>query len=136
MWVCLGRNVLVAAFATRGLCADVVRVVLEDHALVIGDVLFDEREHVLRAKLQLPEGRIAAVREALVTPDPVPPPPEPDPLAVDDLDDAWVVATAVRGGAGVLVTGDAALLAAAPVSPLGRFSPRSHWLTVLGATFR
>ena len=127
MRVCLDTNVLVAAFATRGLCADVLRVVLEDHTLVIGEVLFEELEHVLRAKPQVPEERIAVVRVALVTPDPVPRPPEPHPLAVDDSDDAWVVATAVRGGADVLVTGDAALLAAAPVAPLPIVSPRGFW---------
>lgn len=127
MRVCLDTNVLVAAFATRGLCADVLRVVLEDHALVIGEVLFQELDDVLRRKLQLPEERIAAVRDALVTPDPVPRPAKPDPLEVDDPDDAWVVATAVMGGADVLVTGDAALLAAAPRAPLPIVSPRGFW---------
>ena len=67
------------------------------------------------------------VRVALVTPDPVPRSPEPDPLAIDDPDDAWVVATAVHGGADVLVTGDAALLAAASVAPLPIVSPRGFW---------
>ncbi len=133
MRVCLDTNVLVAAFATRGLCADVLRIVLEDHELVIGDVLFDELEHVLRSKLQLPEERIAAVREALETPDPVPRPPEPAPLAVDDPDDAWVVATAVRGGADVLVTGDAALLVVASVAPLPIVSPRGFWASLRDA---
>lgn len=112
-------DVLVAAFATRGLCVDVLRVVLEDHELVIGDVVFEELEHVLRAKPQVPEEWIAVVRVALVTPDPVPRPPAPDPLAIDDQDDAWVVATAVRGGADVVVTGDAALL----VFALGLVAP-------------
>jgi len=125
--VCLDLSVLVAAFATRGLCADVLRVVLEDHTLVIGDVLFEELEHVLRTKLLLPPEQIATVLGALVTFDPVPRPPAPDPLAIEDPDDAWVVATAVMGGADVLVTGDAALLAAAPLAPLPIVSPRGFW---------
>lgn len=127
MRVCLDTNVLVVAFATRGLCADVLRVVLEDHALVIGDVLFEEVEHVLRTKLRLPPAEIASVREALVTSDPAPRPPAPDPFAIDDPDDAWVVATAVMCGADVLVTGEAALLAAAQLAPLRIVSPRGFW---------
>jgi len=84
-------------------------------------------EHVLRSKLQLPEERVAGVREVLVTSGPVPRPLEPYPPTVDDLDDGRVVATAVRGGADVLVTGGAALPAAAPNAVLAlrfRASPK------------
>jgi uncharacterized protein len=130
--VCLDTNVLFAAFATRGLCADVLRVVLADHELVVGEVLFDELERALRAKLSLPEAQVAAVLAALVTPDPVPRPLEPDALAVSDPDDAWVVATAMAGRADVLVTGDAALLAAAPGAPLPILSPRGFWTWLRG----
>ena len=132
MRVCLDTNVLFAAFATRGLCADVLRVVLEDHELVVGEVLFDELERALRAKLSLPEAQFAAVLAALVTPAPVPRPLAPDALAVSDSDDAWVVATAMAGRADVLVTGDAALLAAAPGAPLPILSPRGFWTWLRG----
>ena len=132
MRVCLDTNVLFAAFATRGLCADVLRAVLADHELVVGEVLFGELERALRVKLSLPEAQIAAVLAALVTPDPVPRPLEPDPLTVADPDDAWVVATAVAGRADVLVTGDAALLAAAPGAPLPILSPRGFWTWLRG----
>ena len=49
---------------------------------------------------------------------------------MSDPDDARVVATAVAGRADVLVTGDAALLAAAPGAPLPIVSPRGFrtWL--------
>jgi uncharacterized protein len=130
--VCLDTDVLFAAFATRGLCADVLRAVLADHGLVVGEVLFDELERALRAKLSLPEAQVAAVLAALVTPDPVPWPPEPDALAVTDPDDAWAVATAMAGRADVLVTGDAALLAAAPGAPLPILSPRGFWTWLRG----
>jgi uncharacterized protein len=130
--VCLDTNVLFAAFATRGLCADVLRAVLADHELVVGEVLLGELERALRAKLSLPEAQVAAVLAALVTPDPVPRPPEPDALAVTDPDDAWVVATAMAGRADVLVTGDAALLAAAPGAPLPILSPRGFWTWLRG----
>lgn len=127
MRVCLDTNVLFAAFATRGLCADVLRTVLEDHELVVGEVHFDELERALRSKLALPDAQIAAVRAALSTPDPVARPLLPDALTVSDPDDAWVVATAVAGRADMLVTGDAALLAAAPGAPLPILSPRGFW---------
>tara|TARA_Y100000590_G_C15710915_1_gene1010249 strand:+ start:1307 stop:1432 length:126 start_codon:yes stop_codon:yes gene_type:complete len=39
MKVFLDTNVLVSAFATRGLCADVMRVILTEHELLIGEVV-------------------------------------------------------------------------------------------------
>ena len=53
MRVCLDTNVLVAAFATRGLCADVLRTVLAEHELVIGDVILDELRRVLSTKFKV-----------------------------------------------------------------------------------
>ena len=132
MRVCLDTDVLFAAFATRGLCADVLRAVLEDHEWVVGEVLLGDLERALRAKLSLPEAQVAAVLAALVTPDPVPRPHEPDALAVSDPDDAWVVAATVAGRADVLVTGDAALLTAAPGATLPILSPRGFWTWLRG----
>lgn len=127
MRVCLDTNVLVAAFATRGLCADVLRVVLEDHELVIGEVLFAELERVLTTKFGVPAEVVAAVREALATPDPVPRPTSPYPVDLPDPSDAWVVATALAGAADVLVTGDHGLLAAGRDLPIAVLSPRGFW---------
>ncbi len=61
MRVCLDTNVLVAAFATRGLCADVFRTVLTEHDLVLGEVLLVELRRALRGKLKLSEDRVALV---------------------------------------------------------------------------
>ena len=127
MRVCLATNVLVAAFATRGLCADVLRTVLVEHELVIGDVILAELERVLADKLGVPEARRDAVRVALATATVVPRPAAPHPLPLADADDRWIVATAADGRAEVLVTGDHGLLAAADAAPLAILSPRAFW---------
>jgi uncharacterized protein len=125
--VCLDTNVLVAAFATRGLCADVLRTVLVDHELVIGEVLLEELDRVLKTKLRLPEARRVVVRAVLTTNVVLPRPVAPHPMPLADEDDRWVVATAVDGEAEVLVTGDQALLAAADHPPLPVVTPRAFW---------
>ena len=127
MRVCLDTNVLVAAFATRGLCADVLRTVLVDHELVMGEVLLEELDRVLETKLRVPPARRAAVRAALATTRVVPRPEAPHPMPLADEDDRWVVATAVAGNAEVLVTGDQGLLAAADRAPLPVLPPRALW---------
>ena len=47
MKVFLDTNVLVSGLATRGLCADVIRLVLAEHELIAGEVALKEVERVL-----------------------------------------------------------------------------------------
>lgn len=54
MRVFLDTNVLVSALTTRGLCADVLRVVLAEHDLIIGDVVLDELRRVLTERFLVP----------------------------------------------------------------------------------
>jgi len=127
MRVCLDTNVLVAAFATRGLCADVLRTVLAEHDLVIGDVIRDELQRVLSGKLKVPSDRLEAIA-AVFAPFPcLAKPAEPGPAVIRDSADRWVYATAVAGNADVLVTGDRDLLAVAGKLPLLVLEPRAFW---------
>lgn len=104
MKVCLDTNVLVAAFATRGLCTDVLRTVLAEHELVIGEVLLDELRRVLSRKLRLPPDRILGVELVFEGIQVVPKPHSPSPIKVRHRADRWVLATAIAGEADVLVT--------------------------------
>lgn len=127
MKVCLDTNVLVAAFATRGLCADVLRTVLAEHDLVIGEVILAELRRVLTTKLKVPADR-ANVIEAVFAPFPrIPKPDQPATSAIRDVADRWIVATAVAGGADILVTGDRDLLDVADDLPVRTLEPRAFW---------
>lgn len=127
MRVCLDTNVLVAAFATRGLCADVFRAVLAEHDLVIGDVILEELRRVLTDKFKVPPDRLAAI-DAVFAPFPcVPKPAAPGPRAIRDPADRWVFATAVAGNSDVLVTGDGDLLAIQDTASIRILDPRAFW---------
>lgn len=127
MRVCLDTNVLVAAFATRGLCAGVLRLVLVEHDLVIGEVMLTELRRTLTTKFKASAERVEAA-EALLREVPiVPRPAEPSPVAIRDPDDRWILATAVAGAADVLVTGNRDLLAVAGDAPLPILEPRAFW---------
>lgn len=127
MRVCLDTNVLIAAFATRGLCADVLRTVLAEHDRVIGEVILAELRRTLATKFRVPADRIEAVESVLAAFPVIPKPAEPSAIAVRDASDRWVLATAVAGKADILVTGDKDLLAARNESPLRILDPRSFW---------
>jgi putative PIN family toxin of toxin-antitoxin system len=119
--------VLVAAFATRGLCADVLRAVLAEHDLVIGDVILEELRRVLGTKFRVPADRIAAI-DAVFAPFPcIPKPAAPGPTAIRDPADRWVFATAIDGNADVLVTGDRDLLVIQDSTAIRILEPRAFW---------
>lgn len=128
MRVFLDTNVLVSAFSTRGLSADVFRLVLAEHELIVGQIVLDELHRVLREKIGLPE---SAVGEALTTVEEhrVVPTAETDPgVDVADPPDARVLATALAARADVLVTGDQDLLSVDDrVEELRIVDPRGFW---------
>ena len=127
MRVFLDANVLVAAFATRGLCADVFRTVLADHELITGDVVLRELRTVLEERIKLPASTVTEIVALLRALEVVPKPAEPSPLLMRDEDDRWIVASAVAGQADVLVTGDHDLLSISEQSPVPIVSPRGFW---------
>ena len=128
MNVFLDTNVLVSAFATRGLCADVLRLVLARHELIISPQVIMEFRRVLKRKFHVPDTLaaefIAFLQDASVVPTPRP----PFPHRVRDTDDAAILAAALRARCDVLVTGDPDLLDIAPsVDGLRILSPRAFW---------
>lgn len=132
MKVFLDTNVLVSAFAARGLCADLFRYLLSEHEILTGDVNLIELQHVLRDKLGANSGQIAAVYDLLREQTVVPRPDSPGPLRLRDRDDEWVLASAIAGGADMLITGDKDLLAVAERAPVPVLSPRAAWERLRG----
>ena len=126
MRIFLDTNVLVAAFATRELCADLFRLVLVEHRLLVTPIVLEELARVLRAKIGLPEERVAEILDFL------------DPYKVDaaipgdspafglrDASDEKVVASAIAARADLIVTGDRDVRDAE--LPLRAVTPRGLW---------
>ena len=133
MRVFLDTNVLVSAFATRGLCADVFRHVLAEHTLVTSEVVLQELRRALRTRIKLPSKLIDGIENFLREQEVVPKPPKPSSVAIRDKDDRWILASAEAGAADVLVTGDRDLLAIATDAPLPIVDPRGFWSLVRGS---
>ena len=128
MKVFLDTNVLVSGFATRGLCADVIRVVLAEHELITADVVLNELKRVLKHKIQLPGEQIQEILTFLESQTVQPKPISPPSIPVRDEDDEWVLASALAAKAEVFVTGDKDLLdVASQVADLVITDPRGFW---------
>lgn len=126
MRVFFDTNVLVSAFLARGLCADLLRLVLSEHTLVCSEVVLDELRDVLRRKSRLPPAQIEAI-ETFLCDQPIAPRPKTTlQLGLVDADDEWVLASAVLVEADLLVTGDQGVLSCT-TSPLPLLNPRSCW---------
>lgn len=127
MRVFLDTNVIVAAVAARGLCADVVREVLARHELVVSQALLEEVASVLSEKIGLPPGLISEVTSMLRDgADLAAPAGSADPRLNDQADRA-LVSAALNGNASVFVTGDAQILACHEIGSMAIVSPRGFW---------
>jgi putative PIN family toxin of toxin-antitoxin system len=143
MRVFLGTNVLVSAFATRELSADVVRLLLAEHELRTGEVVLEETRRVLTEKFGVPDEKVDQIERLLrrrhVEPVPVPESPASEPpVEVRDPDDEIVLASAIAAEAEIVITGDLRtrdkdlLDVAGPVENLEGMSlrimtPRTFW---------
>ena len=127
MRILLDTNVLVAAFATRGFCLDILQLVLAEHTLLVGKTVLDELERTLADKLGMPAARVEEVvgfvRDHADVVQPGRPAARPD----IDPDDRWIVAAALAGNADLLVTGDRELVDAGPAGDVRIITPRDFW---------
>ena len=133
MRILLDTNVLVAAFATRGLCLDVLQLVLAEHRLVVGETVVEELERILGEKLRLPAARVREIVGFVRDQAEVVAPDEPASWPDTDPADRWIAAAALVGAADVLVTGDRDLLDARPVAGLRVVTPRALWTLLRAA---
>jgi uncharacterized protein len=127
MRIFFDTNVLASALATRGLCADLFRLVVTEHELLTGEVNLTELCRVLRERFHVPLALAKETELALRQNTIVPPPKRTLAIKVRDPDDAWVLASAVAGEADALVTGDKDLLSIAKHVPLRILAPRQLW---------
>ena len=137
MRIFLDSNVLVAAFLTRGLCAELMALVVEEHELIIADQVLDEVRRILVEKIRSQPADVEELltmlreRAAETTPPQPGEPPEVE-ILVRDRTDAPLVNAAIAGGADVLVSGDRDLLEA--VLPIRVLSPRDLWQILRGSS--
>ncbi len=125
MRVVLDANVIVAAFAARGLCESVMEVCLSEHEIVLSEELLDEILESLLRKIKLPSGVVDGIGELLrehanmVYPIPI------APGVCRDPDDLKVLSLAVASKADYIVTGDKDLLVLKKYGGIPILSPRS-----------
>jgi putative PIN family toxin of toxin-antitoxin system len=126
-------NVLVSAFTARGLCADLLEVILADHQLLTGEIVLQELERVLITKLKVPKTKVSEVLLFLRKYHVEPTPQKPSEIELRDEDDRWVLESALKANADILVTGDKDLLTISnKILQIKIISPRGFWNILKG----
>jgi putative PIN family toxin of toxin-antitoxin system len=123
--VFLDTNVLASAFITRGLCSDVLLLVIENE-LITAEVVLKELKTVLRRKFGVPAGTVSQIESFLRQYEVESMPQELPALQLQDHNDLLVVASALNTGAEIVVTGDGELLRVEN-KPVPIVSPREFW---------
>jgi len=130
--VFLDTNVLAAGFATRGLCSDVIREVLENHQLVCSNGILVELERILTTKFKLPDTETGEVVGLIGAASELSLPSAGASYAVADSDDYPHLSAAENAACDAFVTGDKALWALNPIRRMAVLSPREFWIQVSG----
>ena len=130
MKVFLDTNVLAAGFATRGLCSDVIREVLENHELVSSLEILVELKRILTKKFKVPAEQVEEVLDLVHTSSSV---SEHDAHAaydISDLDDVPHLSAAETAQCEFFVTGDKELWSLNPIGTMQVLSPRDFWKAI------
>ena len=127
MKIVIDTNVVIAAFATRGLCKDIFEICLSAHTLVVSNELLDEMERKLEEVLRLPPPLTGEIIEFLSSVTERIKPARVPREDCRDPDDLHVLGAAVAAEAEVIITGDRDLLSLNPYKSILILSPRAFW---------
>ena len=132
MRVLLDTNILASAFATRGICEDILREALTFHRWICCEVILVELERVLKNKFTVPEPICREILEFLRSNATMAVAADPIPLPLTNEADIRIVSDALAAGVHILVTGDKEIVALGRVEGMRILSPRRFWELLQG----
>ena len=125
MKIVLDANVIIAAFASRGLCEALMEVCLSEHEILLCDELLEEILRNLRLKIKLSAKIVDNIGDLLLEQVSM---INPAPLATDicrDPDDVKILGLAVAASANYIVTGDKDLFVLKEFQGIPILNPRA-----------
>lgn len=127
MRIVFDTNVLIAAFISRGVCAELIEHCVVNHTLVGAQFILQEIQENLRKKFKYSVADVGAVIDLLegkwMT---VNPKKLPSPVCRDSNDDT-ILATAIAGYCRCLITGDKDLLVLENYQGIAILKPNQFW---------
>lgn len=127
MKLVLDTNVIISAFATRGLCAEVFEVCLSEHTIILSEHILAEVANALIKKIHVPEIIQQNIVEYLKEIATIVVPEKFSKNISRDKNDDVIIGTAIAGKAKFLITGDADLLSLKSYQNIKIVTPREFW---------
>ena len=127
MRIVLDTNVIVAAFAARGLCAEVFEICISDHTIVFSEQILVEVERNLTKKIKVPDTVVQDLIGYIRKNGDIVEPHEMDDSICRDKDDIKIIGTALKGKAQFIITGDDDLLTLKTFGDIRIITPRRFW---------
>jgi len=127
MKVVLDTNVIVAAFATRGLCTELFEVCLIKCKIVLSEYILSEVAEKLVNKIHLPRIVVQEIIQFLKEHAQIVMPEVIEESICKDKEDIPIIGTALGGDAHFLITGDKNLLSLREYKNIEVIFPREFW---------
>jgi putative PIN family toxin of toxin-antitoxin system len=127
MKVVLDTNVIVAAFATQGLCHALLELCVDQHEIVISQQILKEAEGALQKKLKVPLSVVKDTIDYLMNHASVQRPKRLAKQTSRDPSDDHILALAQLSQADYIITGDEDLLVLKTYENIPIVLPRQFW---------
>ncbi len=130
MRIVLDSNIIVAAYAARGLCNSLFELCLDRYDIIVSNYILDEVYKALLKKIKLPEDNVKIIIKYLKEFCIVANYKKIDDTICRDKKDNNIIALAVSNNAEYLITGDDDLLVLKKYNEIKILSPRDFWAFV------
>ncbi len=127
MIVVIDTNVLIAAFASEGLCHSLFEVCVDQHEIYISSFILHEVADNLQKKLKLPRKVINDIYTYLEEVTTLRNPPKLEKKICRDTDDDQILSLAADSSADYLITGDQDLLVMKNYKKIPIITLREFW---------
>jgi putative PIN family toxin of toxin-antitoxin system len=131
MKIVLDSNVIVSAFASRGLCASLFEVLIVREKIIISEHILSEVSRILKKKVKLPEKNINEIIDFLRVTAEIKDYEKMTQCVSRDKDDDEIIALAVSSNSKIIITGDKDLLVLKKYKNIRILSPKDFWLLFL-----
>jgi len=128
----LDTNVIIAAFAARGLCPEILEVSISSHTIVLSEYILAETQEKLIKKIKLQKKSVLDIIQYLRDVAEITTPVPLNESLCRDKDDVQIIGTALAGLADYIVTGDDDLLVLKAYKGIKIVTPRQLWSSLKG----
>jgi uncharacterized protein len=127
MKIVLDSNVIVAAYAGRGLCSSLFELCLDRYEIIISDYILSEVYRALHEKIKIPKDKTSMIIDYLKEVCVVSKYEKLSGKVCRDRNDDDIIALALSNDVRYIITGDKDLLDMAKFKSVKMLSPRDFW---------